>query len=156
MSKTIGSAIPTAVLDMLTAREGDGAEGPCIIVITVDPDGQPRPCLLSPGELLVVDEQRLRAVVWPGSRTTANLDRGAAVLITVAAPPDVFHLRAVAERLPNAPDSQLARFTFTTTSVERDGHEGLPVTVPMWFAATTEARQEVLAMWEEQQRALRH
>jgi hypothetical protein len=155
MSKYVADALPEQVARALQL-EGERTDGQCFPLVTVDQDGAPRPCLLSVGELLVVDDRRIRAVVWPDSRTTANLDRGGTVLLTCAVPPEVFHLRATPRRLPPAPECSLARFELEITSVEVDEHKGMPVTQPMWFATEPELEDKVRQMWREQHAALRH
>jgi len=155
MSTVVGTTLPGPVLDVLAPEESLRPEGQCIVLVTVDPDGQPRPCLLSVGELLAMDDRRLRTAVWQTSRTTANLDRGSPALLVVAAPPDAFHIRTLPRRLPDAPPSPLARFELDVISVEVDGHDGLPVTQPMWFAAKDGYGPEVLAMWRRQHASLR-
>ncbi|WP_285783134.1 hypothetical protein [Microbispora sp. NBRC 16548] len=128
--------------------------GQCLILTTVDADGQPRSCLLSAAELLVVDRQRLRAVVWPDSATAANMGRGSPVLLLIAAPPDVFHIRAEPRRLPSAPASSLARFELLITAVEVDVHAGMPVISVMRFAARPQLSDHILRTWREQHAAL--
>jgi hypothetical protein len=156
MSTLLGNRLPAAVLSILATEARRQPQGQCIILVTVDSDGNARPCLLSVGEMLAVDDRTLRAVVWPGSMTTSNLDRGHPVLFVLAAPPDVFHVRATPTRLPDAPNSSLARFEFAVSSVDVDGHDGMPVTHPMWFAAREDLRDKVLAMWADQVDALQH
>ncbi|GAA0416683.1 hypothetical protein [Streptomyces luteireticuli] len=156
MSVRIGDRLPPPVLQLFGPAESERPEGQCFLLVTVDVDGCPRPCMLSVGDLCPLDDRRLRAAVWPGSRSTANLDSGRPALLTLAAPPDVFHVRLTPARLPDAPGSPLARFEFTVTGVDRDGHEGMPVTRPMWFAARPDRREDVLALWREQRRVLLH
>jgi len=156
MAKLLGSRLPAAVLSVLAAEARRQPQGQCIILVTVDPDGNACPCVLSVGEMLAVDDRTLRVVLWPGSTTTGNLDRGHPVLFVFAAPPDVFYVRAAPTRLPDAPNSSLARFEFAVSSVEVDGHDGMPVTHPMWFAAREDLRDEVLAMWANQVDALQY
>ncbi len=146
--------MPPAVLSVFAPEARHRPEGQCVILVTVDPDGQPRPCLLSVGEMLAIDDRTLRAVVWKDSTTTANLDRGRPMLLMVAAPPDVFHVRASPSRLPAAPMSSLARFQLAVSTVEVDAHAGMPVTHPMWFAARPDLAATVLATWSEQLDAL--
>jgi len=143
MSRFIGGAVPASVRQALARDQLSGASGQCIVLVTVDPNNQPRPCLLSVAELSVVDDRHLRAFVWPRTMTTANLDRGSTALFVLAAPPDVFHIRATARRLPDVQQIAQARFEFEVTSVEVDGHEGMPVTQPMSFAATEAFRDSV-------------
>lgn len=156
MSTVAGTSLPAPVMNILAPERRARPEGDCLLLVTVDPDGQARPCLLSIGEMLAVDERRLRALVWPDSTTAANLERGSATLFVFAAPPDVFHVRARPRRLPPAPGTSLARFEFDVTSVEVDGHDGMPVTQPMRFAARAGYRDEVLDMWRHQLDALGH
>ncbi|MCD9195160.1 hypothetical protein [Streptomyces albireticuli] len=156
MSVPLGDQLPRSVLRLFTPSERERPEGQCFLLVTVDADGCPRPCVLSVGDLCPIGDRRLRAAVRPGSRTAANLGSGRPALLTSAAPPDVFHVRLAPARLPDAPGSPLARFEFTVVSVDRDGHEGLPVTRPMWFAAHPERREDVLALWREQHRVLVH
>ncbi len=156
MSAPLGDRLPTAVMSALSAAARERPEGQCVILVTVDPEGQARPCLLSVGELLAVDDRKLRAVIWPDSKTTQNLDSGRSALFTLACPPDVFHVRAEPRRLAAAPHSQLARFEFTVCSVEADTHSGMPVTQPMWFAARADLHDSVLVMWASQLDALRY
>ncbi|MGW2598832.1 hypothetical protein [Streptomyces klenkii] len=156
MSVRLGDRLPQSVQQLFAPSERERPEGQCFSLVTVDADGSPRPCMLSVGDLCPIGDRRLRAVVRPGSRTAANLGSGRSALLTLAAPPDVFHVRLTPARLPDAPGSPLARFEFTITSVDRDGHEGLPVTRPMWFAARPGRREDVLALWREQHRVLAH
>ena len=60
----------------LTARVGLALE-----LITVDGDGWPRVALLSAGEVLAAQDAVLRLALWPGSRTTANLERTARAVL---------------------------------------------------------------------------
>lgn len=154
MSTSLGNRLPEPVMNLFAAGEREHAEGQCFILVTVDSDGQARPCLLSVGEMCTTDDRHLRASVWPDSQTTANLDTGNPALLVVAAPPDAFHIRATPQRLPTTPNSSLARFELTVTSVETDAHEGMPVTRPMWFAARDDLREKALAMWRDQHNAL--
>lgn len=156
MSTLIGDRLPAHVREIFDVTERDRADGQCLLLITVDADGQPRPCLLSVGEMIATDSSTLRALTWPNSQTTANLERGLPVLLVLAVPPDVIHIRAIPSRLPDAPGSTLARFTFTIRTVEVDGHDGLPVTQPMWFAARPDLVDKTLTMWRAQLRVLQY
>jgi len=156
MSRLVGAAMPPELVAAVGTAAPVEPSGQCLVLVTTDPDGTPRPCLLSVGETLATGEARIRIAVWPDSGTTRNLDRGGVVLLTVAVPPEVFHIRATPVRLSGAPGSDLARFELAVRTVEVDGHAGMPVTAPMTFAAVPEARDEVLAMWRTQHEALRH
>lgn len=154
MSTILGDRLPASVVDLFGIDERARPEGQCFLLITVDTDGQARPCLLSVGEMCTTDDRHLRALVWPTSRTAVNLDSGRPALLVVAAPPDAVHVRVAPRRLSAAPSSSLARFELTVTSVESDAHEGMPVTRPMWFATRDDLQEKVLAAWSCQHDAL--
>lgn len=156
MSTFVADHLPAGLARLFASEERERAEGQCFILVTADQDYTPRPCLLSIGEILLIDDRHMRIAVWPDSRTTANLQRGNPVLMTCALPPDTFHIRARPRPLPPAPANDLVRFELEVSSVERDGHEGMPVTQPMWFAARDNLRETVREMWRNQVDALCH
>jgi hypothetical protein len=155
MSKLVGDRLPASLMSAVGTSTPTEPSGQCLILVTTDPDGTPRPCLLSVGETLAVDDRHVRVVVWPDSATTRNLDRGGVALLVCAVAPDVFHIRADPVRMAASPQCDLARFELTVRTVEVDHHAGMPVTCPMTFAAVAEASDQVLAMWRTQHEALR-
>ena len=86
MSKPIGERMPTDVLAALDGSDLEAEVGRAYLLVTTDPDGAPRPCMVSAGELLAVDDRRLRVALWPGTRTGSNLARGGPVLLCFVAP----------------------------------------------------------------------
>ena len=69
MSRLIGETIPAELAEALDGEELERKIGPAYLLVTSDDDGTPRPCMLSAGEVLAVDERRLRFALWTGSRT---------------------------------------------------------------------------------------
>ncbi len=69
------------VIALLDGTELEAGLGLALELVTVDSDGAPRIALLSVGEVLAAGESALRFALWPGSRTTANLDRGGRALL---------------------------------------------------------------------------
>ena len=70
--------------DVVTLLDGTDLEaraGLTLELITVDADGWPRVALLSVGEVLATGQRSMRFALWPGSRTTANLERSARALL---------------------------------------------------------------------------
>jgi hypothetical protein len=55
MSTVAGTSLPAPVMNILAPERRARPEGDCLLLVTVDPDGQARPCLLSIGEMLAVD-----------------------------------------------------------------------------------------------------
>ncbi|MFB3737347.1 MAG: hypothetical protein ACE14W_00100 [Candidatus Velamenicoccus archaeovorus] len=143
--------------EVLTAFDGtDLADkiGPAYLLLSSDPDGTPRPCMLSAGELLAVDERHLRIGLWPGTHTSENLSRSGPVVLCFVAPGTVLYIRGTARPLEPAPEARLARFEVEVTSVESDVHPGMPVTETITFDVERD-RAAVAADWDVQIRALR-
>lgn len=152
MSTLHGNTLPPEV-QALFEPVGD-VEGQCFLLATGDPDGTPRPCVLSAAEIAVKDPSTLRLLLWPTSRTTENLARGGTAVLTAVAPPAVFHIRLAPRDLPNTTPSGLSRFELSVTSVESDGHEGMPVVASMRFRVQPELAERTLALWRDQRREL--
>src|SRR5262249_46160453 len=93
MAKHLGDKLPREMLAALDGRELDHKYGETYIVMTTDADGTPRPCMLSAGELLALDERHIRMALWPNGHTGANLRRGGRVVICYVAPNLVFYVR---------------------------------------------------------------
>lgn len=65
--------IPNPVLDLLANERGLGDREPMFPLLTVDPDGFPRVCMLSRGELWPAEGDLI--VVVAARRASANLER---------------------------------------------------------------------------------
>ncbi len=77
-----------------------------IMVCTVDPDGSPRPAMLSYFEVAAPDRHNLRLAVYNDSRTCANMrERGRATLIIVDAGLACYVSGSVAELVPAMRDA---------------------------------------------------
>jgi hypothetical protein len=143
------------------ARLFDGSDlagklGPGFLLVTVDPDGRPRPCLLSAGEVLVTGPRSVRLGVWAGTSTAGNLAAGSAVLFCFIVPGTACYLRGHARPLRVPPAARLAGFELQVESVESDTHAGLPVTGGISFEVSDPDPAGVLAGWAGQLDAIRH
>lgn len=150
MSQVVGETIPEVV-----AAAFDGADlteklGLGFVLITVDPDGLARPCMLSAGEILVTGPHTVRLGLWSGSSTSRNLAAGSPVLFCHVAPGSVYYLRGRSRALRADPAAGLDCFELRVTRVETDSHEGLPVTSGITFTVVDPDPPAVLAMWERQ------
>ncbi len=155
MTRTIGARLPPQVLDAFDGDELESKIGPAHLLVTVDPDGRPRPCMLSAGEIVAVDDRTLRLGLWPGTRTSTNLMRGSPALLCFVAPGVVLYVRGTARALEPVGDGTLARFEVRVDSVESDAHPGMPVTGGITFAVESGTPREVAASWRAQIEALR-
>jgi hypothetical protein len=155
MSRTVGDRLPHQILEAFDGRGLDSKIGPAYLLVTVDPDGRPRPCMLSAGEILALDERTLRLGLWPGTRTSSNLAAGSPVLLCFVAPGQVLYVKGTARALDPVGDRALARFEMSVESVESDLHEGMPVTAGITFTVEAGTPQEIAAIWRSQIESLR-
>lgn len=91
-------------------------------LITVDADGWPRVALLSAGEVLAATSSALALALWPGSRTTANLERSARGLLAFVHDGAAFRLGLQARRVDDlhVAGELRAAFDAPVVSVARD------------------------------------
>ena len=75
--------LDTGVVALLDGTDLQARAGLTLELITLDADGWPRVALLSVGEVLASTDGVLRLALWPGSRTTANLERGARAVLAL-------------------------------------------------------------------------
>ncbi len=155
MSKHLGDKLPRELIAALDGRDLERKYGATYVVMTGDPDGTPRPCMLSAGELLAVNDRTIRMALWPNGRTGANLRRGGRVVICFVAPELVFYVRGHPRELAPGHDPEIERFEVTVESVDSDAHEGLPVTHGIVFGSTPEVRRTMLEQWRKVLDALR-
>lgn len=154
MSKLVGETLPAEVLEALDGRDLERKIGPAHILLTGDADGTPRPCMLSAGEILAADERTLRFALWPGTRTAANLERGAGAVFCFVAPGSVLYVRGRTRPLPEAA-GPLRCFELTVETVESDAHAGMPVTSGIVFAVERGDPAAVAEAWDRQLAPLR-
>jgi hypothetical protein len=150
MSQVVGEEIPDVVVATFDGTELEAKLGLGFVLVTVDPDGLARPCMVSAGEMLVLDRRTIRLGLWAGSSTSRNLAAGSPVLFCHVAEGAVYYLRGTARPLRSDPEARLDCFELVVGQVETDSHDGMPVTSGITFTVVDPSPAEVLAMWERQ------
>lgn len=154
MTREISDRLPDQVMRAFDGRDVEGKIGIAYLLMTVDPEGTPRPCMLSAGEILAPDDRHLRVALWPGTNTTRNLTNGSPVLLCYVAPGTTLYVRARPRALGRSEAVRLERFELDVVSVETDAHPGMPVTSPITFEVASGDVAKVADSWREQLRAL--
>lgn len=155
MSTLVGSHLPPALLDRLSARQAAAYADRAVIVVTVDGDGAPHPSMVSALELVALDAQRLRLALPAFSRTARHLTANGHLTIIVAEAEAVHYIKAhgVPQRRGLTTLVGGALFEATVGSVLEDaaaGHEharivsGITLDRAPTDAATLRARLEDL------------
>lgn len=150
MTKRVGDRLPEAILAAFDGRGLEDKIGPAYVLMTVDPDGAPRPCMLSAGEILAVDDRHLRVSLWPRTNTSRNLAAGSPALLCFVAPGTVLYVRGRPRALGASETTRLERFEIAVESVESDEHAGMPVTETITFSIGEADPAEVAAGWRVQ------
>jgi len=155
MTKRVSDRLPGSVLEALDGRDLERKIGPTYVLMTVDPDGAPRPCMLSVGEILAPDDRHLRVALWPGTNTSRNLAAGSPALLCFVAPATVLYVRGRPRTLGRSATTRLERFEIEVDAVESDAHAGMPVTGTITFSIGDADPAEVAAAWRSQLEDLR-
>ncbi len=155
MAKSLGDRLPETVLRAFDGHDLEAKVGPAHLLVTVDPDGSPRPCMLSAGELLAVDDRQLRVLLWAGTGTSRNLAGGGPVLLCYVEDAEVVYVKGDPHPLPRQAGGGFERFEIQVRAVETDRHAGLPVTGGITFGVDGGDRAKLARGWERQLAALR-
>ena len=149
MSKFLGNRLPSEVVDAFDGRNLDKKVGSGYLAATFDEDGEIRFCMLSAGEILVVDERMLRIGLWAGTRSSKNLKRGSPLNLCFVAPSTVLYIRGSAKELDaHTSGLRIDGFEVTVESVTSDAHTGLPVTHSIGFACKEIDEATLVREWE--------
>ena len=98
MPRSLGAELPAPVWELLDGRDLPGRVGLTWLLVTVAEDGWPHVAMLSVGEVLAVGPGSLRFALWPGSRTTANLERTGHGLLMGVVEGAAYYVRLQARR----------------------------------------------------------
>jgi hypothetical protein len=155
MSKLVGDRMPEQVMSALDGASLEDKVGNAYLLVTGDPDGAPRPCMLSAGELLALDSRRLRVALWSGTHTGENLARGGPSLFCFITAGTVLYLRGEARALSGDARNGVEGFEIEVTSVESDAHPGLPVSGGLTFGVEGIDPVELVDRWRSRLATLR-
>lgn len=155
MTKPVGDRLPEQVVRAFDGEDLEAKIGPAYLLLTADPDGSPRPCMLSAGEILAVDDRRIRLALWPKTNTSRNLAAGGPALLCFVAPETVLYVRGRPRSLGPSAATRLERFEIEVDSVESDSHTGMPVTQTITFSVGSADPGEVAQTWRRQLADLR-
>jgi hypothetical protein len=121
---------------------------------TVDEGGWPHASLLSAGDMIMLPSGRVRFLVFPQSKTAANLGRDGRVTMTLALDGGMCELQMRARRLSHgSPDAPLAFFEAEVETVRF--HKAPYATITSGITFALHDPEAVLARWRRQISALR-
>jgi hypothetical protein len=84
MTRIIGNDIPEALRPLVAGEDVSQYEGVTILLLVTTPEGWPHMAMLSAGEVVALDNRRLRLGLWANSKATVSLSpRGQATLACI-------------------------------------------------------------------------
>ncbi len=149
MSEFLSDRLPEVCIAAFNGRDLEQKFGDTYVLLTTDPDGTPRPCMLSAGEVLGLDDRTIRLALWTGSHTVANLARGVRAVICFVAPRTVLYIKGIPHRLALRPEAGLEYFEIRVERVDSDVHEGMPVIQGVRFTSEAEPTASVVKAWQK-------
>jgi hypothetical protein len=151
----VSAPLAGALRELLDGSDPRGRAGVTLELITVDEDGWPRVALLSAGEVLAPDDATVRLALWPGSRTTANLERDGRALLALVLDGAAHRLALRARRAADIALEDGPRSAFEA-AVVRAGRDEVPY-ARLRSGITFELAEpeQVLARWADTVAALR-
>src|SRR5919202_5920624 len=75
MARSVGNEIPAAIRPLFSGQDLAAREGLTFLLLSTTEDGWPHLAMLSVGEVLAVDDRRLKLALWRNSTAAGNLTR---------------------------------------------------------------------------------
>ena len=122
MSRSVGTALPGALLARLSQDDLSRRAGAALPLVTLDADGRPHPMLVSYLELRAYDATTVGLVIQAGSDSARNLGDRDVVTVAVIEPDVVAYikLRRVDGPLDVREEPRLAYFLLAVEEVRED------------------------------------
>jgi Pyridoxamine 5'-phosphate oxidase len=125
VARSLGPALPDALLARLMAPTGGAPPDTAILLATIDPYGWAHPALVSYAEVLALDAARLRLALHAGSRSGRHLRESGRATLVFADADLCLYVKVEAVALPAARSAgDLARFELVVRDVLEDRAEG--------------------------------
>src|SRR5205823_4880902 len=130
MSRSLGNRLPSAIGALLDGERLTAKAGLVILLVTQDDAGYPHPAMLSVGEVLAPDPNRLRLALYSSSSTTRHRRARGRLTRALAEGGLGYYVKATAvEMATTAPDlAGLAVFEASVDEVLEDGEAVAEVT----------------------------
>ncbi len=154
--------LPATVRKLLNGDGLASKTGTVIVAAASDGDGRPHFGLLSCGELLAVEDDRILIALWAGSGLDRNAVAAGSMSLMFVEPPEAIYLKLVVEAVAGGAGigaevgaEGLEFLDCRVVETRLDTEEGLPIVAGLRFAASEQDEPALLARWERTIAALR-
>lgn len=150
--------LPATIRKLLNGDDLASKTGTVIVAAAPDDDGRPHFGLLSCGELLAVEDDRLLVAVWAGSGLARNAVAAGYISLMFVDPPAAIYLKLALETVDGEAGigaEGLDILDCRVAETRLDVEEGLPIVAGLRFASSAKDEPALLARWERTIAALR-
>ncbi|WAH37083.1 pyridoxamine 5'-phosphate oxidase family protein [Alicyclobacillus dauci] len=116
------SELPDSLFEFFSGNDLPSKQHEAMMLLTVTEDLWPHSAMVSVGEIVAVDRQHLRIMMWPGTTTTTNLLRTGRATLVVVHGGKVYYAWLSVEALPQrqTANNNLTRFSATIEGIRED------------------------------------
>lgn len=149
------AAISEGLHQWLDGNNLESKQHEAMMLLSVTEEGWPHTAMLSVGEVLALDRNRLRLALWQGTATTGNLLRSGQGMLVAIHDGAAHYVQLRLHALPDLPDARhpLQRFEARVVSVREDIAKYADITSAVKFQLHDPG--EVLQRWKETLEELR-
>ncbi|GIO99315.1 MULTISPECIES: hypothetical protein [Paenibacillus] len=149
------AAISEGLYQWLDGSNLESKQHEAMMLLSATEDGWPHTAMLSVGEVLALDRNRLRLALWQGTTTTGNLLRSGQGTLVAIHDGAAHYVRLRLQGLPDLPDARhpLQRFEAEVVAVREDIAKYADIKSAVKFQLHDP--DEVLQRWKETLEELR-
>lgn len=143
------SEISSSLHELLNGLNLEDKQHEAMMLLTVTEDYWPHTAMVSVGEVVALDQKRLRLALWPGTVTTGNIIRSGQATLVAFHAGIAHYVRLKLSRLPELPDAchPRERFAAEVVSVREDVAKYAEINTGVTI--TLKDPSDVLARWKE-------
>lgn len=141
--------IPEKILHLLNGQALKSKINEAFLLATVDQNGIPHMSMISVGEVVSMNQSKVRLALWPNATTAANLLRNGGATLSIIYSGVPYYLKLRTEALPdlNHVNYPRKRFEATVLSVKEDKSSYAKIT--SGITINLKEPEEVLHRWRE-------
>lgn len=149
------AAISEGLCQWLDGSDLESKQYEAMLLLSVTEDGWPNTAMLSVGEVLALDRNRIRIALWQGTVTTGNLLRSGQATLVAIHDGAAHYVRLRLQALPDLPDAlhPRQRFDAEVVAVREDIAKYADITSAIRFQL--HEPDQALERWKETLEELR-
>lgn len=143
------SALPPMLVELLNGRDLSDKQQEAFQILTISSDEWPHTSMVSVGEVVALDHERLRISLWPGTRTTNNILRTGKAKLVISKDGIVYYVRMMLAQLPELQGVRYRRERFEARVVAVRADKASYAEVVSGFKIKLHEPGDVVERWTE-------